>query len=95
MRLNSIAALALGTVLFIAPQAFAMGGGGHSGGGGGTFNFSGSVDNTHYTGSGTYNGNGSGGTFSGNYTVGAAEPLSAFALGLGLLGARYLRRRNG
>ena len=34
------------------------------------------------------NGGGGGGP------VGAAEPLSAFAVGLGLLGARYLRRRS-
>jgi hypothetical protein len=80
MRLNIVAALALGAVLFAAPQAFAFGSGGHKSG------FT-TVDGMRVAyscsnGTCTYR------------QVAASEPLTAFALGLGLLGARYLRRRQ-
>jgi hypothetical protein len=103
MRLKTITALALGAVLFVAPHAFAMGGGGGRGGngssgtgGGGTFSVTGTAENGTVTGSFT-GGSGSGvysGTFDGTYRLNAAEPFTTLAVGLGLLGAGYLRRRH-
>jgi hypothetical protein len=43
---------------------------------------------------GTYQGTYANGQFSGTYTLSAAEPLSALAVALGLLGTRYVRRRS-
>ena|SRR2546426_85269 len=100
MRFKSIAFMAMAAVVAIAPQAFAFGSSSHHSGpvsgfysGTGT---SGTVSGSAggASGSGTYSGGASGGSFSGSYTLSAAEPLSAFAVGLGLLGARYLRRRK-
>ncbi len=91
MRFKSMAVLSVAAVLALAPQAFAMGGGGGGASGSGTISsngsFSGTVNGQHVTGQITGN------TFSGSFVTGA-EPLSAFAVGLGLVGARLLRRRR-
>jgi hypothetical protein len=85
MFLKVMAFVGLAVALSTAP-AFAMGGGkGH-----------GSFSNGAVAGSfdgGTFSGNCSAGKCTGTYTTSAAEPLSALAVGLGLLGARFLRRR--
>ena len=74
-----LAVLGLVTVLATAPDAFAFGGGGKRGGGGSPA-------------AGV-----SGGSFSAASVtmppVSAAEPFAGLAVGLGLLGARLLRRR--
>jgi hypothetical protein len=92
MRPKTIAALTLGTVLFVAPHAFALGDG-KSRSGSGTV----TINGTTVTGSANgipFQGTCSNGQCTGTYTVAAAEPFAALALGLGLLGARYLRRRR-
>ncbi len=102
MRIKTMAFLVVAGLIAIAPQAYAMGGGGgHGGDSSGTF--TGHFSDNH--GEGTWNdSNGGGGTFSADYTEGdngsngstthpASEPLSLLAVGVGLLGARYLRRR--
>lgn len=90
MRVRLIALAVLASVLAFAPSAMAWGGGGgHKGGGGGDFSAS-----FVSGGAGASQGSGGvGGNTSGRSGVTAAEPLAALAVGLGLLGARYLRRR--
>jgi len=82
-----IAALA---VLTLAPESFALGGGGRGSGGGvsGEFSYNGQQL--------TYEGSCSNGSCSGTWSTRASvsEPLSALAVGLGLLGAGWLRRRR-
>ena len=96
MRFKSIGLMAVAATLAVAPQAFALGSSSnHSGPTSGLY--SGTASNGTISGTfngGTYNGTYNNGTFTGTYTLNAAEPLSAFAVGLGLLGARYLRRRK-
>ncbi len=93
MRFKSMALLSAAAILALAPQAFAMGGGG-----GRDVAFSPSAPNGTNSGTftGSFNGQQVKGTFSGNsFTVlPAAEPLTGFAVGLGLVGARLLRRRR-
>lgn len=91
MRLKLFAATALVAVLGIAPHALAMGGQPYSGTIDG-FNISGSCDGSNC--SGTFSNGSTNGSFTGTLHVAASEPLTAFAVGLGLLGARYLRRRG-
>jgi hypothetical protein len=102
MRVKWMAVMTLAAVVALAPQAFAMGGGGghHGGGGGGGGIASGPVSGTlaltSSTGT-TVNGGtpaGTTGTAGTTKTLSAAEPVSAFAVGLGLIGARLLRRRR-
>jgi hypothetical protein len=92
MRIKLMVLATVALVLALAPAAFALGGGGgrssfsgrYSGG-----SFSGTVNEAGSApGSSAPNGGGSG-----NVWVSASEPLAALAVGLGLLGARYLRRR--
>ena len=78
---KSIAAMALAALVLAAPEAFAFGGGGGGGGRGGG-------------GGGPALSGGGGGTTVGGGTVSASEPITALALGIGLLGAGYLRRRQ-
>ena len=96
MSFKSIAFVGVAALLAVAPPAFAMGGGGgHEDAVGGTHY--GRQSNGQITGNfegGTYQGTYSNGTFSGTYTVAAAEPLATLAVGLGLLGSRYIRRRK-
>ena len=85
MFLKSIAVAGFVVALSAAP-AFALGSGrGHGDFNGG--NVSGSFDG------GTFSGECSNGTCTGSYVQSASEPLAALAVGLGLLGARFLRRR--
>ncbi|HEX3176613.1 MAG TPA: hypothetical protein VHZ49_08045 [Methylomirabilota bacterium] len=86
MFLKLLAVTGIAVALSAAP-AYAMGGGrGH-----GTASSTGAVSGTFDR--GTFAGQCSGGKCTGTYTYSAAEPLSALAVGLGLLGARILRRR--
>jgi hypothetical protein len=110
MRLRWIAVMSVAAVVALAPQAFAMGGGGGGNGGGsgpvsGTFSgtangspvsgtFDASVNGTMVSGTANLSGPVGGGGTGGTRTLSAAEPLSAFAVGLGLIGARLLRRRR-
>jgi len=100
IRVIAVAAVA---VLALAPQALAMGGGKKDGGGSvvsgnfsslgaqsGTFSLSCSGSNC----SGSFQGNGGSGRVTGSVMVATPEPLAALAAGLGLLGARLLRRRR-
>jgi hypothetical protein len=93
MRMKLIAFATLASVLAFAPAALAFGGGGGGGNNGGGA-FSGSFVSGGE--SGTFQGTVDGsGNFSGSISgVTASEPLAALAVGLGLLGARYLRRRR-
>lgn len=89
MRFRSIAFVALVAVLAFAPQAFAWSSGGHGGDGGAesaSFNRACSAGNNC---SDTF-GNGRGG---GTGKISTSEPLATLLVGLGLLGARFLRRR--
>jgi len=83
MHIKTLAALTVVTVLVAAPSAFAFGGGGKRGGGsaGGGSISGGSVASIAAV------QNGGGGP------VSAPEPLAGLAVGLGLIGARLLRRR--
>jgi hypothetical protein len=108
MRMQTIAVLSVAALLTLAAQAAAFGGASGSAGGGGSltghvtvtstgkggFTFTGS--GTGAGGSGSVSGSGSGTDTgsSGTFTVSAAEPLGVFAVGLGLIGARFLRRRQ-
>ncbi len=91
MHFKSMAVLSAAAVFALAPQAFAMGGGGGGASGSGTISgsgsFTGTVNGRQVTGQITGN------TFSGTI-LNSAEPISAFAVGLGLVGARLLRRRR-
>jgi hypothetical protein len=82
MRFKAIALLGVAAAIAASSPVFAMG---SSKGKGGTF--AGTVDGVQV--SGTY----SNGSFSGTYAE-ASEPLLALTVGLGLLGARYIRRRQ-
>jgi hypothetical protein len=86
MFFKLMALMGLAVALSAAP-AYAMGGGrGH-----GTYSGNGAVAGSFD--GGTFKGQCSGGSCTGTYTYSAAEPLSALAVGLGLVGARILRRR--
>lgn len=92
MRVRLIALATLASVLAVAPAAMAFGGGGgRKGGGGGDFSASfvtgGQAGATQGSGSAGANASGT------SKAVTASEPLAALAVGLGLLGTRYLRRR--
>jgi hypothetical protein len=76
-----LAVLGLVTVLATAPDAFAFGGGGKRGGGGGA------------AASGISGGSVASISAVTAPPVSAAEPFAGLAVGLGLLGARLLRRR--
>jgi hypothetical protein len=89
MRAGLIALATLATVLVIAPAALGFGGGGGRRGGDG--DFSASFVNGSQSGAGS--GSAAGGAAGASRGLTAAEPLAALAVGLGLLGARYLRRR--
>jgi len=85
MFLKTIAVAGFVVAISAAP-AFALGSGrGHGDYNGGAV--SGSFD------AGTFAGQCNEGTCTGTYTYSASEPLAALAVGLGLLGARFLRRR--
>lgn len=86
MFLKILAVTGVVVALSAAP-AFAMGGGGAKGRYDGNGNVSGTFDR------GTFSGQCSNGTCTGTYVTSASEPLAALAVGLGLLGARFLRRR--
>ena len=88
MFLRMMAVMGLAIALSTAP-AYAMGGGG--GKGSGSYTGGGAVSGSFDA--GTFAGQCSEGTCSGTYTYSASEPLAALAVGLGLLGARFLRRR--
>jgi hypothetical protein len=91
MLLKIIAAVGLVTALSAAP-AFAFGGGGghkdasvaFSGGGA----VAGAFEGGTFTGQCT-----PGGSCTGTVVASTSEPLALLAVGLGLLGARFLRRR--
>jgi len=91
---TKIAFMTLMSVLAIAPQAFAFGGGGAGKGGNGPV--SGTFGDFTYSGT-CNNGQCSGMVQPGNGTfdvrLSTAEPFAGLIVGLGLLGARYLRRR--
>ncbi len=94
MRVKVIAVMTLAAVLALAPQVFAFGGGG-----GGSNSISGTVNGGSFNGTctgnqctGTFT-NAEGGTFEGTFTVFAPEPAAMLLVGLGLIGARYIRRR--
>jgi hypothetical protein len=96
MRLKLIVLATLALVLSLAPAAFALGGGGGRSNHSGTYSagsFAGTVDAAgNVSGSFTQDGGGSG-SYGGSLWLSASEPLGALAVGLGLFGARYLRRR--
>ncbi len=113
MRLKSIAVMSFAAVVALAPQAFAMtGGGGASGVSGSTSGLFSGTSTSGGTTSGTVTvtsgGSGSGSstmpasggavtsptTSTAPATLSATEPLAAFAVGLGLVAARFLRRRR-
>lgn len=87
MLLKMIAVIGFVVALSATP-AFALGGGGR---GHGTFDSKGAVSGTFD--GGTFSGQCNNGTCTGTYVQSASEPLAALAVGLGLLGARFLRRR--
>jgi len=106
MRFKKIVVMTFVSVVALAPQAFAFsGGGGGKGGavpvsgtfqGGGNGPVSGTLNGVTY--SGSCNAGDCSGTFQpGNGTfavrLGTPEPFAGLIVGLGLLGARYLRRR--
>jgi hypothetical protein len=102
MRIKTIAFFVAAGLIALAPQAYAMGGGGGGRGGDSSGTFSGHFSGNDGEGTWT-DSNGNSGTFSGTYTEhggdngtptsSAAEPLTLLAVGAGLLGARCLRRR--
>ncbi|HXG04129.1 MAG TPA: hypothetical protein VNO23_12045 [Candidatus Binatia bacterium] len=95
MLIRGLVAIAIVAVVLIgvASEAAAFGGGG---GGRGGNTVSGTFDGYTYTGT-CSNGECSGTFQPGNGTwrarIQTAEPLAGLLVGLGLLGARYLRRR--
>jgi hypothetical protein len=96
LRVIAIAALA---VLVMAPQAMAWSGGGRGASSAVSGNFTVDGQNGQFEGS-CSGGSCSGtltnpnGSYTGSYSLSASEPLSALAVGLGLLGASWLRRRR-
>ncbi len=104
--MRKIALMTLVSILALAPQAFAFGGGGGGRGGSvpvsGTFSgsnqgpVSGTVGDVTFSGtcdSGDCSGTIQPGNGTFNVRLSAAEPFAGLIVGLGLLGARYLRRR--
>jgi hypothetical protein len=88
MFLKMIAVTGFVVALSAAP-AFALGGGGR---GHGSFDGSGAVSGSFD--GGTFTGQcANNGTCTGTFVQSASEPLAALAVGLGLLGAPFLRRR--
>lgn len=88
MVLKMIAVAGLASVVLVGP-AFAMGGGSRHA----TGTYSGGRVTGSFDG-GTFEGTcNPGGACTGRYVYSASEPLGALAVGLGLLGARLLRRR--
>lgn len=86
MRLRTVT-FALVALLAFAPQAFAWGGGGKSKGGAASASFSGA---------GAFSGSSATLNAGGQASAGSVttpEPLAALLVGLGLLGARFLRRK--
>jgi hypothetical protein len=87
MKIKALAVLSVVAVLAMAPSAFAFGGGGkkHGGsaGGGSVTGFSGGSSVASVSGAVVTPG-----------PVSAPEPFAGLAVGLGLLGARLLRRRS-
>ncbi|HEV8586741.1 MAG TPA: hypothetical protein VGT02_17365 [Methylomirabilota bacterium] len=91
MRFKMIAVVGLVSALAASPAFAFSGGGGHK------------DAQVSYSGGGAVSGTFDGGTFSGqcdpsgsctgSVTTATSEPLALFAVGLGLLGARFLRRR--
>jgi hypothetical protein len=96
MRLRWITLVALVAVLAFVPHAFAFSSGGGGGKGGpvsGNFNgytYSGSCDGNNCA--GTFTNGTDGGSWSGNFVL-TPEPIATLLVGLGLLGARFLRRK--
>jgi hypothetical protein len=86
MRLRTITLVALVAVLAFVPQAFAFSSGGHGHGGGSSASFNG----TSFSGS---SGAASTGSAGGGGTLSTPEPFATLLVGLGLLGARFLRRK--
>jgi hypothetical protein len=86
MRVTLFALAMLGAVLVVAPTADGFSSGSKGSRGSSGSSFSGTTGGGGSTVSTT---NGGGGTT----TAATPEPLAALAVGLGLLGARYLRRR--
>ena len=80
---KALVALSLVAVLAFAQDAFAFGGGGKKGGSGG-----GSVAGAGFTGSSSI-----AAVSLPNGPVSTPEPFAALAVGLGLVGARFLRRK--
>ena len=80
---KTLAALSLVVALAVAQDAFAFGGGGKKGGSGG-----GSVAGGDFTGSSSI-----AAVSLPNRPVSTPEPFAALAVGLGLVGARFLRRK--
>jgi hypothetical protein len=96
MRIKLMVLATLALVLALAPAAFALGGGGGRSKSSGPYNagsFSGTVNNPGNVSGGSSPGRGGSGSSSGRPLLSASEPLAALAVGLGLFGARRLRRR--
>jgi len=87
MRVNLIVFAALAAILTLASGADAFGGGGRGRSGGDSGAFGTVSRGGGGSPSGGQNGNGNSKVFE------TSEPLAALAVGLGLLGARYLRRK--
>lgn len=87
MRLRTITLVALVAILAFVPQAFAFSSGGHGHGGGSSASFNGTSFSGASGAAGTGGAAGSGGTLS------TPEPFATLLVGLGLLGARFLRRK--
>jgi hypothetical protein len=91
MLLKMIAAVGLVSALYAAP-AFAFGGGGGHKDASVAFSPGGAVSGSFQ--GGTFTGQCSaGGECTGSVVASTSEPLALLAVGLGLLGARFLRRR--
>ncbi len=90
-----LAFTALVAALGTTSPVFAMAGGGarHGGSESVSYRVTRSANEKGGTVSGDFNGPDGSGNSSGTHTVAAAEPLVGVLVGLGLLGARYLRRR--
>jgi len=94
MQLRRIAVITLVFVLAVAPQVFAWGGGGRGAGGVGSGTgqaFSGRGGTGGASGMGGEDGSWNHYGYGGR--VQTPEPFAGLVIGLGLLGARYLRRR--
>lgn len=90
-----VAVLGFAVIVATAPQAYALGGGGgHRGAGGSVSGIASGGNVSGNFNGGSFQGTYGNGSFSGRYTLAAPEPLAALAVGLGLVGARLLRRRR-